>query len=639
MPQGQPADVSIQRFWIDLPQSPPGGEQASGEALEPLLYEVKWHRQDLSLSPEREPQSYLLVAQDSALAGHVHEALRSHGLSGNVVEASDSSAIAQALHECLVRSSATPMQVIYLGGTTAAEPLCTANLRKIEDLSWRPLLDLMQSLATTGDGRNARLWVVTRGLHAAEPGERCVRPEGAVLWGLGKVYGLEHPDLWGGLVDMPAIASAADAQQLLAEVSAQTGEDHVALRQGRRYVARVERLAQSLPDRKWPVDGAGVYWITGGLGAVGLQIADWLARRGARHLVLQGRTGLPDRAAWPAALASGDAEVRQRIESVRRLESLGAAVHILAADVAAAGFLPQAAALLEGIAQPLKAVFHAAGVSGLQTIAEMTPEHLHRVLAAKVEGTWNLHELASRWPSATLVGFSSIASVWGSRSLAHYAAGNAFLDAFIHYRHGLGLPGLSVNFGPIAGGGMDLAREEQRLRRIGIRTLSASQVSATLDRMLSGSVAQITAVDVDWSMFKPVYEAQRSRPLLSLLGEPVDAAAAGEAPHRTPLVSAAPGERTALVEEYLLEQAAAVLQADISQLDPAEPLISLGVDSLMAMELQKRVRTHLGAELPVAAFLQGITVRQLAQRIASGLDAGRAEASQPDPSETVEGEL
>jgi aryl carrier-like protein len=152
-------------------------------------------------------------------------------------------------------------------------------------------------------------------------------------------------------------------------------------------------------------------------------------------------------------------------------------------------------------------------------------------------------------------------------------------------------------------------------------------------------MTQITAVDVDWTVFKPVYEAQRSRPLLSLLGELVDAAAAGETPHRTSLLSAAPGERAALVETYLLEQAAAVLQADISQLDPAEPLISLGVDSLMAMELQKRVRTHLGAELPVAAFLQGITVRQLAERVASELDAGHAEALQPDPSETVEGEL
>jgi hypothetical protein len=186
------------RFWIDLLPSPPDGEHASNEALEQLLYEVKWHPQDLAVASASEPHSYLLVAEDSALAKHVHEALQSHGLSGNVVEASGSSAVAQALHECLVRSSADPVQVIYLGGTTAAEPLCTAKLRNSEDLSWRPLLDSMQSLATIGAGGNARLWVVTRGLHAVEPGERCVRPEGAVLWGLSKVFALEHPNLWGG---------------------------------------------------------------------------------------------------------------------------------------------------------------------------------------------------------------------------------------------------------------------------------------------------------------------------------------------------------------------------------------------------------------------------------------------------------
>lgn len=630
---------SRERFWIDLPQSPSAGERASNEVLEQLLYEVKWHRLDLTRAPAREPHSYLLVAKDSALAGQIHEALQLHGMSGSVVEAANSSAVAAPLHECQTRSPGAPVEVIYLEGTAVAEPLSATKLRKSEDLSWRPLLELMQSLVTVAAGGKARLWVVTRGLHAVEPDERCVQPEGAVLWGLGKVFALEHPDLWGGLIDMPAATSAADVQQLLAEVSAEAGEDHVALRQGRRYVARLERAAQLLSDGKWPVDDAGVYWITGGLGAVGVQVAEWLVRRGARHLVLQARKGLPDRAGWPAALASGDAEVRRRIEFIRRLESLGAAVHVLAADVAAEEFLPKAAALLEEIAQPLKAIFHAAGVSGLQTIAAMTPEHLHRVLAAKVAGTWNLHALASRWPSAAFVAFSSIASIWGSRGLAHYAAGNAFLDAFMHYRHGLGLRGLSVNFGPIAGGGMDLAREEQRLRRIGIRTLAASQVSSILDGLWSGSVAQITAVDVDWSTFKPVYEAQRSRPLLSLLGPQANVAAADEAPRRPLLASAAPGERAAMAEAYLLEQTAAVLKADTSQLDPAEPLIALGVDSLMAMELQKRVRTQLDVDLPVATFLQGATLRELAQRIAGGLDAGQAEASQAGSSETVEGEL
>ena len=240
-------------------------------------------------------------------------------------------------------------------------------------------------------------------------------------------------------------------------------------------------------------------------------------------------------------------------------------------------------------------------------------------------------------PEAFFVCFSSIASVWGSRFLAHYAAANQFMDAFMHYRRGRGLHGLSVNWGPLAGGGMDLAHEEERLRRVGIRTLSASRVGMILGRLLNSGLAQVTAADVDWAVFKPIYEAQRPRPFLASIATGARAVTPGAQPDRQRMLAAEGPQRLAFAEGFLLAQTAAVLKAAESDLDADEPLMALGVDSLMAMELQKRLQTGIGVEVPVSSFLQGATLRQLARKIVDGLSDGPA--STPASAEMVEGEL
>ena len=626
-----------QRYWVELPLPTASAKAEPGEPLEHLLYEVKWHSQDLPVVAPSAPAGsrFLLLTDGQSLDRQLQHHLQQQGepcFSNDSLLAAD---IDAAVATALADANGRPLDVVYLRGAVADESLTSQTLQACERVIWPGLLRTMQALMRAAATHGIRLWVVTRGVHVVRPEDHSCQPSGSGLWGLGKVFSLEHPDVWGGLIDLPGSASDDDAKHLLDEIRSRGGEDQVAYRQGRRFVARLEPISRALPAAEVRFDPDGVYWIAGGLGAVGLQTAEWMVGRGARCLVLQGRTGLPPRDMWTASTL--DEQTRRRVDGVRALEALGAAVHVLAVDVAGAEFLSQAMNLLDSLARPLKGVFHAAGVSGLRPLAEMTSDELRSVLAAKVTGLWNLHQLAARFPEACFACFSSIASVWGSRFLGHYAAANAFLDALMHYRHARGLPGLSVNWGPLAGGGMDLAHEEERLRRLGIRTLPAVRVGVLLGRLLNSDEAQAIAVDVDWRVFKPIYEAQRPRLFLASIVAAPEVVAPAAAPDRQRLLAADGPQRLALAEGFLLAQAAAVLQAAESDLSPAEPLTALGVDSLMAMELQKRLQTGIGVDVPVSVFLQGATLGQLAQRVVAGLMDSAA--ATPDAPEMVEGDL
>ena len=192
----------------------------------------------------------------------------------------------------------------------------------------------------------------------------------------------------------------------------------------------------------------GSYLVTGGLGALGLLVARWLVERGARHLVLTSRHGLPDRAAWGG---EQPAEVRARIAAVEALEAQGVRVTAAAVDVADAG---EMTALLAAIDPPLRGVVHAAGVGPVRPLAETDETLLESVLRPKVAGSWLLHRLLQGRPLDLFVLFSSGAAVWGGHGQGAYAAANAFLDGLAHQRRAQSLPALSIAWGLWAEGGM-----------------------------------------------------------------------------------------------------------------------------------------------------------------------------------------
>jgi NADPH:quinone reductase-like Zn-dependent oxidoreductase/NADP-dependent 3-hydroxy acid dehydrogenase YdfG/acyl carrier protein len=341
-----------------------------------------------------------------------------------------------------------------------------------------------------------------------------------------------------------------------------------------------------------PVRGDATYLVTGGLGALGLHTAEWLAAQGARSLVLMGRSG-PS----PEAGAAVDS-----------LEARGVVVRIASGDVARAADVERVLAEARETLPPIRGIVHAAGVVEDAVLAHQTRAGLAAVMAPKVAGAWNLHRTMDGLDLDFVVFYSSIAAVLGSPGQANYAAANAFLDALAAYRRGQGQPAIAVQWGPWSGGGMAARlgeRDRERWTAKGVGALVPREGLAMLGRLLaSGSAApaQAAIVPIDWARYAGALPAAPAL-LADLRPALATAVAAGDRPQRPrlqQLLDEAPAARKRhLVLSHVLEQVAKVLQLPPSQaVDADRGLKDMGLDSLMAVELRNRLQASLGRSLP-----------------------------------------
>jgi myxalamid-type polyketide synthase MxaC len=342
--------------------------------------------------------------------------------------------------------------------------------------------------------------------------------------------------------------------------------------------------------------------------------------QGARHIVLIGRTGLPERAAWDAA-APASAAGRQ-IAAVRALEASGAHVMVASADVADWARMSDLWAELRRSMPPVRGVIHAAGVMETRALADLDARALQAALRPKVLGTWVLHQLTLSSDLQFFVCFSSVTALWGSQQLAHYVAANQFMDALAHYRRGLSLPALSVNWGPWEGSGPLLDELARHFSRIGLRILPAEVALAALGDLLERGVTQRAVASVDWTTFSAVYQAKRERPLLEHLSmraaPPEQAKAAGGPEGWLASLRRLPAheQRDGLLSFVRRELAGVLGYADATSLDPRLGFFRLGMDSLQAVQLRNRLSAGLGHDLPPTIAFEYPTAEALARHLA-----------------------
>ncbi|MGV9457171.1 type I polyketide synthase, partial [Streptomyces sp. NPDC003635] len=452
----------------------------------------------------------------------------------------------------------------------------------------RPLgatLTLLQ--AHVAAGLDAPLWCVTRGAVAVTPDERIADPALAQVWGLCRVFGLEHAPLWGGLVDLPATVDERAAARLAAVLAGTDGEDECAVRPSGTFLRRLTRATTTGPRSAPEWKPGGTVLITGGTGGLGAHIARWLARNGAEDLVLTSRRG-PD--------APGAAEL------ATELTALGAQVSVVACDIADRDAV---AALLDTLPgrRPLSTVVHAAGIGHFTAVAELTQEELAEVLAAKADGADHLDAFLGDRELDAFVLFSSIAGVWGSGQQAGYAAANAHLDALAQDRRARGLAATAVSWGAWADGGMADGEMTAHLARRGIRVMRPELAVTALQQALDRNDTAVTVADVDWERFVPAYTASRHRPLISDLPEAethlTTSTVEADSEFARRLVGRTPQEQERLLTETVLTEVAAVLgHGDTAGLQPARAFKDLGFDSLTAVELRGRLTTATGLRLP-----------------------------------------
>jgi acyl transferase domain-containing protein/acyl carrier protein len=353
-----------------------------------------------------------------------------------------------------------------------------------------------------------------------------------------------------------------------------------------------------------PVRADGCYLISGGLGALGLEVGRWLASRGAGALMLIGRSA-PSAATRSVLL---------------EIEQAGTRVLTASCDVADADALALVLAQARRDGGVLRGVFHAAGVLADGTLGTLTPDSLRTPRDSKALGAWHLDRLTDGDPLDCFVMFSSVASLFGTPGQGNYAAANAFLDALAHQRRARGRPALAINLGPIGDIGLALGNASRGggLRRLGFDDLAAARAIDAIDRLLAADVAQAACVAFDPRRW---LSAMGRDGAISLIDPGQrDGPPAAQPGLRESLETVPPGTpRRALLEAAIRQEVGAVLRLAPERIPGGRALKTLGLDSLMALELRNRLEKRSGVALSPALAWNHPTVTAMAEHLADQL--------------------
>ncbi|MEU7488464.1 SDR family NAD(P)-dependent oxidoreductase [Streptomyces sp. NPDC042319] len=619
----QPTDLPTypfqrQHYWLEAPAPQSRTESPQDE----LSYNITWRNLTFTGSA-RFTGHWLLVSPiehssehkvdpNAELTTDVAQTLTAHGATVTHLTV-DPTTDRAALTTLLTAQHDQPVTGIVsllglVGGTHPGHPTLPIALTAT--------LALTQALGDTD--LKAPLWTLTQGAVAITPGE-IPDPEAAQLWALGRVAALEHPDHWGGLIDLPHHPTPQTTHHLTQALTHTTTEDQIALRPSGAYGRRLVRVpARAEAGRQWRPRGTVL--ITGGTGAIGRHVARWLAEHGAEHLVLTSRRG--EQAPGAQALAD-------------ELTGLGARVTLAACDVADRDAL---AALLDE--HPPTAVFHTAGVLIDGTIGALTLDRMTEVQRPKATAAVHLHELTEGRDLDAFVLFSSVTGAWGNGGQAAYAAANAALDALAERRRAAGLAATSISWGLWAGGGMAEGTGEVSLNRRGIRALEPRTGIQALQRALDEGAVCRTVADVDWAEFAARTAALRPGPLFDELPEARRAleqdgsvraktARDGSGASLAQRIEGLPaGEQRRILVELVRTEAAAVLRhGSADAIAPGSSFKAAGFDSLTALELRNRLNAATGATLPATVVFDHPTPATLAgflQHDALGLSSDQS---------------
>ncbi len=416
-------------------------------------------------------------------------------------------------------------------------------------------------------------------------------PIAAAAWGLGRVVGMEHPELRCLQIDVDSLADVEAVVQR--ELRAHPNGGQIALRNGQRLQPILTRAAT--PPTTAPVIRSDVtYLITGGWGGLGLVTADLLVEHGARHLILVGRSA-PDQSA------------QTKIAALRRQ---GATITLAQADVADRDTL---AAIIEAIdpATPLRGIVHAAGTLRDGLLRDQTWANFETVLNAKAVGAWSLHTLTEHLALDFFWLYSSAASLLGSAGQANHVAANAFMDALAHQRRAHGLAGLAINWGVWSEVG-SAVESAARLDALGLGAIRTTVGREVMARLFNVTEPQIGVVNVDWERFAgdegyfgafsaettPTAQTDTSAQFLSTLAA---------APHH---------EREGLLQTFIRERVGQVLGWKGRTVALQQGFFELGMDSLLALELRSQLQTALDCQLSATLTFKYPTVAELVEHLA-----------------------
>lgn len=636
-----------QRYWLEASLYQPPYQHNRDPLLKDNFYEIQWILQDTQsvLKNDNPPNEMWILFCDQqgvglALAEELEKQQRRY-----IIVYEKNAVYRGKLQGCHIDATHLPDYVMLLNELSMKQ----ANI-KIVYLWHLDLLDIEKSLDSSftqqvnaGAGilnllrvcknkqeefPSLKLWVVTQKAIPINAKENHVSIMQSPIWGLGKTASLEHPEIWGGLIDVDWGSAETTAQSLLNEIERNDLENQVILRKEGRHVARL--IHSNLTAKKvLEITKDATYLVTGGLGALGLQVSKLLIQKGARSLILVSRRGVYTK------------ELQIEID---QLQQNGTTIVVIKGDISVEEDVTRIFKYISKKLPILKGVIHAAGISGnYQLLENLDIEQLTNVLSAKIKGGWFLHQHTKEMELDFFVNFSSITSVWGSKGQGHYAAANQFLDILSHYRRVTGLCGLSINWGPWADGGMLTQEWNELLNQTGIELLEPQEALASLNFLLSTEAIQIAFVKMNWAVFKGVYEMKISRPFLkeiTISSRFAEEKIQSKRNHELidQLNESSQPIREKILTNYLEAAVKKIMKwAPEKSLDYKRGFFQMGMDSIMTLELVRTLEADLGTKLATTTVFNYPTIGALSKYLASetsNLTASIAPKENPSKIET-----
>ena len=408
----------------------------------------------------------------------------------------------------------------------------------------------------------------------------------------------------------------------------------VALEENKRMVPRIERGSEQsdglLPDGR-VVKAKQTYVLVGGLGGLGVMVAQWLLKLGADSLVLTSRSG-------------GSTKALETLDELRR-SHLHAQILVMRSDASDYSDLVAMFEKCKDLTPPIKGVFLCTMQLADAYIEAQTLDTVRLAMAAKMDAAWNLHVATLGLQLDFFVLFSSVSGLIGNRGQANYAAGNTFLDALALFRRRENLPATAINWGPISGAGY-LANNQDRLlvslEKQGMRPVSLEMLLQALSQIVhQQQLVQVACIDIDWATYLRKNYTGRARAIMPARLASIDHLSSTAL--AAPLMSSSKPSDLGSVEEQLSTIVSEILGIDReSSVSADTSLVSYGLDSLMSSELQLTIESNWSVAVPISNILQGASISDLVELIGDCTNpsrvAGRSASSETDdaPADTID---
>ncbi|MBF0465561.1 MAG: SDR family NAD(P)-dependent oxidoreductase [Nitrospirae bacterium] len=584
------------------------------------LYEIKWIEAEVKTVTQKRlyGKHFLIFAEDSVLVTTLSDMFRKSGALVTHVSYIEK----PEDYSDLIKTIDNITDVLFFAGI---EETHISDIEESQNKGAISLAYLVSEVLKANLPKVPHLYVITRGAQFIN-GKFLETSLGySTIWGMPHVIDLEAPALRAKFIDLDPVIKNNEISALFYHITDDTAESQVSFRDGVRYAARI--LNTKAVNGTLQLDGNSTYIITGGLGALGLELSAWLAKKGARHIALTGRH-------------EAGSEAKNKIS---QLETQGVSVNVISADVSVTEDVERLFSTISETMPQVKGIIHAAGVLDDSVILNLNAEKFRNVMKPKVYGTWNLHRKTSDMNLDFFVCFSSLAAMTGSKGQGNYAAANAFMDALMRYRRTLGLPGLSVNWGAWGDTGMasNLSdTEKMRLRQTGVGTISTEDGLKLLEDLITEGATNAGVFPVDWSKYgaevysgkmPPFFDFVKVSDITKSSADIVDFSADN-------FNKVSQDEQIQRITDYIRERVSAVLGMKQPQdIGLRVRLFDAGIDSLMAIELKNRLESGFKLSLPATLVFDYPTVEALTEYICRELGIlEQTEAADSESSKDIE---